>query len=582
MKLSDYIAIFLAKRTNHAFVGNGGCVIHILDSLAKTPGMHVVPMENEQGASIAAEAYSRLGGGLLGVAIATSGPGLLNLMQGIACAFFDSIPSFFISGAPPLPHLKGDRKVRQFGFQEMDVVDIVKPITKYAVLLNDPLKVRYELEKLFYFACEGRSGPVLLELPDDLQRSDIDPERLVGFTPPLNSRQSITEDQLHMFYEILSNSERPLAIVGGGVKLAGAQDSMIRFLRETGIPYVPTWATVDILAGQEGLYCPGGFGISSTRGGNFAVQKADLLINFASRIDTHLTGSNMSKFAPNAKIISIDIDACELNKHNDPKFILKINGNIKFFLEKLDIANLFLHDLSKWQRTIVFLQERYPICLQEYYNQNQFVNPYVFMRELSKETADGDIVITDAGATLTWTMQAYAPRKGQMLFSAFNHSPMGYALPASVGAKYASPDKRIICIIGDGGMQMNIQELESVVFNKLPIKIFVIDNGEYGIIKQTQDTWMNSCYVASDPSSGVGFPDIQKIAVAYGFEVCSINNHSELNEVIRKVLESENPMLCDVKVRNGEQIVPKLSYGRPLEDLSPLLNREELELAMRC
>jgi acetolactate synthase-1/2/3 large subunit len=199
------------------------------------------------------------------------------------------------------------------------------------------------------------------------------------------------------------------------------------------------------------------------------------------------------------------------------------------------------------------------------------------MDELSKLTRSGDIIITDAGGTLTWTMQSYKIRTSQMLFSAFNHSPMGYSLPASIGAQFAAPDRQVICIIGDGGMNMNIQELETVLFNKLPIKIFVIDNNEYGIIKQTQDTWMSSHYVGSDETSGLGFPDLIAIAKAYGYETSEINNHKELVEKISDVLKHQGPMLCDVRVKHGAQLLPKLVFGRPLEDLAPLLDRDELK-----
>lgn len=579
MKLSDYVIEFLTKYTKHVFVGNGGCVVHLLDSLAKNNNIQCIPCENEQGAAIAAEAYTRVSKGM-GVAIATSGPGMINLIQGITCAFFDSIPCLYISGESPTSQLRGNRQVRQLGFQEMDVVNIVKPITKYAVLITDHKKIKYELEKLIYIATNGRPGPVLLDLPDDIQRADITPSGLESFIPDEQREQKLNIKIINKTLDLIKNANKPIIIIGSGIKLGNAEEFVKIFLKKTGIPFATTWATIDMFLDDEPNLI-GNFGITAGRAGNFAIQNSDLIISFGSRLDTHQTGSKPVNFAPKAKKIAVDIDDAELNKNNGMNLDLKINCDLKIFLASLNPNSIETKDLTQWKKKILEWKQKYPICPQEYYFQEDKVNPYVFMNELSKETKDGDIVITDAGATLTWTMQAYKIRSLQMLFSAFNHSPMGYALPAAIGAQYASKNKRVICIIGDGGMQMNIQELETIVFNNLPIKIFLINNGEYGIIKQTQDTWLNSKYVASDPGSGLGFPDFYKIAKAYGIEVETINNHKELNAIIRKVLDYKGSILCDVKLKQGEKIIPKLEFGRPIEDLSPLLPREELEKNMR-
>lgn len=575
MKLSDYLASVLAKEVKHVFCGQGGVVIHILDSIARRSDMCLVPCENEQGAAIAAEAYSRVSGNF-GVAIATSGPGMLNLMQGIGCAYFDSIPTLFISGAPPTGHLKGQRKVRQLGFQEMDVVNIVKPLTKYAVLVTDPRKIRYEIEKLIFIAKDGRPGPVMLDLPDDLQRAEIKPEELEAFYPETVEQESSYENDILNMLEMIRTAQRPLVVVGGGVKISKSANLMKSFLNNSGLPFATTWATIDMFLEEDpGLI--GNFGISANRYGNFAVQTADLIISFGSRLDTHETGSNPSTFAINAKKIVIDIDIHELDKDNGLKIDLKIESDLNIFLRQLQRHDIETSDLTKWKNKIIDWRKKYPICPPEYREQNELVNPYVFMDELSSFTKPGDIIITDAGGTLTWTMQSYKIRTPQSLFSAFNHSPMGYSLPASIGAQFAAPDRQIVCITGDGGMNMNIQELETVLFNKLPIKIFVIDNNEYGIIKQTQDTWMGSHYVGSDETSGLGFPDLIAIAKAYGYVTMEIKNHSELSKKICAVLEHQGSVFCDVRIRQGEQLLPKLVFGRPLEDLAPLLERDELQ-----
>lgn len=575
MKLSDYMAQFLAKKVNTVFVGNGGCVIHILDSLDRQAGIKLIPCENEQGASIAAEAYSRVQGNL-GVAVATSGPGMINLMQGIACAYYDSIPVLYISGEAPTSQLKGDQPLRQLGFQEMDVSSIVHSITKYAILLTDPCRVRYELEKLVYMAKTGRPGPVLLDLPDDLQRAEINPEELESFHPEERRPRGISREIARMS-AMIAEADRPVIIAGGGIKLSKTEQLAKALIRESGIPVLTTWATIDMFTEDfPGLI--GNFGVSANRPGNFAIQTADLVISLGSRLDTHETGSNPATFAPKAKKIVIDIDTSELNKKNGMVADLKIQCDLRDFLNGILPSSMKTKDLTAWKKRIGEWRRRYSICPCDYYKQKEKVNSYVFMNELSKETIKGDIIITDAGGTLTKTMQGYAMRKEQTLFSAFNHSPMGYAFPAAIGAHYAAPDRNVICITGDGGMNMNIQELETYKYNKLPIKVFILNNGEYGIIKQTQDTWMHSRYVASDRNSGVGSPDFVRIAQAYGITTETINDHSELNSKIKFILAwPDGPVICNVSVQSGEQIVPKLVFGRTLEDLAPFLDRDELK-----
>ena len=579
MKVADYIAEYLEKYTKHIFCGNGGTVVNLLDSISNKEGITEIPFQNEQGASIAAEAYSRITG-KLGVAIATSGPGMVNLIQGIACAYFDSIPTLYIVGAPPTNHLKNGRQIRQLGFQEMDVVDIVKPITKYAVLLKDPYLIKYELDKLIHLANSDNPGPVVLDLPDDIQRMDIgNPEELKSFVPQNISDYSFLTSKIYEMLHLIRESERPVAIIGGGVKISHSEEDIYEFLKNSGIPFVTTWATVDLFH-EDTPNLIGGFGISSCRYGNFAIQNADLIINFGSRLDTHQTGSNPSKFSPKAKKISINIDDREINKNNGMEINLKIYYDLKKFLPHINTYTIKTKDLTIWKNRISNWKEKYPVCLSEYYDRKDSVNPYVFMNELSKKTKDNDIIITDTGATLTWTMQAYKIRHKQKLFSAFNHSPMGYALPASIGSQFADNNNRVICITGDGGMNINIQELETVVYNSLPIKIFVMCNNEYGMIKITQDTWLNSKYTASDPNSGLGFPDLSRIAKAYDLNVIDIDNHSELH-YIDYILDYDGPIFCNVNIKQCEQILPKLVFGKPIEDMAPLLEREEFEEIMK-
>ena len=575
MKLSDYIAEFLSKITDSVFVGQGGNIIHVLDSLGKRKDIKVIPSQNEQGASIAADAYSRLTN-KIGVTAATSGPGMLNLMQGMACSFFDSIPTFHFSGAVVTGQLRKNKKIRQIGFQEMEVVDLVKPITKYAVLLKDKDKIRYELEKMFYLAHEGRPGPVLMDLPDDLQRAEIDPKKLISFNPPKFKSKKINFDK--KLISLISNAKRPLIILGHGINLSNTKKDVEKFIKNTGIPFAPSWGTIDLFPYKNKLNA-GTFGVAATRYGNFAVQNCDLLISLGCRLNTQITGSNIKSFAPNAKKIVVDIDENEFKKNNGLKIDLKINLDLKIFLKRAISLIKKKKNYGPWIKKFKEWKKKYPVIKSEYFSQANNNNAYVFMKKLSDKTGKNDILIPDASANLIWAMQSFQT-KGQRVFTALNHSPMGYSMPATIGAHLADKTKNIICTIGDGSMQMNIQELATVAHFKFPVKIFVINNNGYGLIKQTQDTWLDSRRVGVDESSGLAMPDLQKIAKAYKIETIEINNHNELDEKVDYVLRSKKPILCDVKISENQKVIPKLEFGRAIHDLSPRLSEEELQSNM--
>ena len=575
MKLSDYIADFLSKITDAVFVGQGGNIIHVLDSLGKRKDIKVIPSQNEQGASIAADAYSRFSN-KIGVTAATSGPGMLNLMQGMACSFFDSIPTFHFSGAVVTGQLRKNKNIRQIGFQEMEVVDLVKPITKYAVLLKDKNKIRYELEKMLYYSREGRPGPVLMDLPDDLQRAEINPKKLKGFKPPKLIKKKIKFEK--KFINLVSRAKRPIIILGHGINLSNTKKELKNFISKTGIPYLPSWATLDLFPYNDKLNA-GTFGVAATRYGNFTVQNCDLLISLGCRLNTQITGSNIKSFAPSAKKIIIDIDKNEFKKNNGLKIDLKINVDLKNFFKKIIPLLKEKKNYSNWIKKINSWKERYPITKPEYYNQPFKTNAYVFMRKLSEKTGKNDVLIPDASANLIWAMQAFQIN-GQKVFTALNHSPMGYSMPATIGAYLADRSKNIICTIGDGSMQMNVQELATIAHFKFPVKIFVINNGGYGLIKQTQDMWLGSRRVGVDEKSGLAMPDLQKIAKAYKIKTVEINNHNEIDEKLDQVLKSKKPILCDVKISENQKVIPKLEFGRAIHDLSPRLEKEELEANM--
>lgn len=571
MKLSDYIAQFLSKITDCVFVGQGGNIIHVLDSLGKRKDIKVIPSQNEQGASIAADAYSRFNN-KIGVTAATSGPGMINLMQGMACSFFDSIPTFHFSGAVVTGQLRKNKNIRQIGFQEMEVVDLVKPITKYAVLLKDKNLIRYELEKMLYYAKEGRPGPVLMDLPDDLQRAEIDPKKLKGFKPPKNKQIKINFEK--KLFSLIDRSERPLIVLGHGINLSNTEKQVKQFIKKTGIPFLPSWATIDLFNYNHKLNA-GTFGVAATRYGNFAIQNSDLLISFGCRLNTQITGSNIKSFAPKAKKIIIDIDKNEFTKNNGLKIDLKINMDLKSFFKKINPRLKNKKNYDKWIHNFTKLKNKYPITKKSYFNQKKNNNPYVFMKKLSDKTGRKDVLIPDASANLIWAMQALEP-KGQKIFTALNHSPMGYSMPATIGAHLADKSKNVICTIGDGSMQMNIQELATIAHFKFPVKIFVLNNNGYGLIKLTQDMWLGSRRVGVDKNSDLALPDIIRISKAYDIETVKINNHNEIDKKIDYVLKSKKPILCEVMINENQKVIPKLEFGRAIHDLSPRLSKEEL------
>ena len=576
MKLTDYIAEYISKIADNVFVGQGGNIIHVLDSLGKRKDIKIIPSQNEQGAAIAADAYSRFNEKKIGITATTSGPGMLNLMQGIACSFFDSIPTVHFVGAVVTNQLRKNKKIRQIGFQEMEVVDIVKPITKYAVLLKDKNMIKYELEKMLYYAKEGRQGPVLMDLPDDLQRANINVKKLKSFTPPKKLKKKVLFEK--KFLNLIKNSKRPLIVVGHGVNLSNTKKELYKFISKTGIPFSPSWATVDLFTSENKLNA-GTFGVAATRYGNFAIQNADLLISLGCRLNTQITGSNLKSFAPNAKKIVVDIDDNEFKKTNGLKYDLKINLNLKDFFKTINPKIKNKKNYSKWISNFRLWKLKYPIVQQEYYRQTKKCNPYIFFRSLSEQTGKNDVLIPDASANLIWAMQSFKV-KGQKIFTALNHSPMGYSMPATIGAYLADKTKNVICTIGDGSMQMNIQELATISHFNLPIKIFVINNNGYGLIKQTQDTWLDSRRVGVDSGSGLAMPNLIKIANAYGIKTVEVNNHKEMDKKLRGVLKSKFPVLCDVKVDEKQKVIPKLEFGREIQDLSPRLNQEEMNLNM--
>jgi len=563
----------------------GGAISFTVDAFTKNKNIKYTCVAHEQSAAMMADAYSRCDKGF-GATMVTSGPGAQNLITGIACSWFDSVPVIHISGQVNKFELsssnKTTKKVRQIGFQETDIVSMVKPITKFAYQLKNSNEIKYILQKAFYIANEGRPGPVLIDIPMNFQKEKIDLNKLRTFKKPKIKNNDIKiKNDVYKIQKLLIKSKRPVLILGGGLRMSRAVNELEKFLKKINLPIVTTWSGLDVIDFNHNNYV-GCIGVYGSRAANFAVQNADLVLNFGSRLDTRVTGGKPETFARAAKIVSVDIDKYELNKKRGLDVYLKINQDLNNFLSILNFKSRnFRYSASReWNNICKKWKSSYPNVISSYQKQKKWVNPYFFIERLSDKLNKTDIIVPCSGGNLTWTIQSFKIKKGQRLFSAYGNSPMGYALPAALGASLANNKKRVICIEGDGGIQINIQELQTMASNRIPVKLFIINNNGYGIIKQFQELYLGGRYEATIPSKGVTNPDFKKISSAYGINYTEIKSNKEIDKVLKKVLVSKKPEFINVIIDPNQKIIPKLQFGKPIEDLSPLLPRSEFKKNM--
>ena len=546
----------------------------MIDAFSRNKKINYISVAHEQAAAMMADSYSRLGPNF-SCTMATSGPGATNLITGIACSYFDSIPALHITGQVNSNEQqdghKSTKNVRQVGFQETDIVRITKPITKFSYKLKKPSEIKYILEKAYHIATTGRPGPVLLDIPMNFQRVMINPKKLRSFIPPKKKNFQNIKDKIIITKGLLQKSKKPVLILGGGIKIGKAENILKHFLDNFKIPIVTTWSGVDLVE-HENLCYIGNIGVYGSRAANFTIQNSDLVIALGTRLDTRITGGNPKSFARNAKKIVVDIDKHELEKKRGLKIDLKINTDIKNFFIHYDNLDKKKIIRDSWLSQCNHWKLRYPIIQKKFFKEKKYINPYVLMGELSKILTNKDVIIADDGGHLTWTLQSFKVKKGQRLFSAFGNSPMGYALPASIGASIVSNKKRIICIDGDGSIQINLQELHTLNKLKLPIKIFILNNDGYGIIKQFQGLYLNKRFEAT--GKGVSNPDFKKISTAFNINYNLLKTHKDLNK-LQKIISSTRAEIIEIKIKSNQKIIPKLQYGKPIEDLSPLLNRKE-------
>lgn len=578
MKLSDVVAQFLAEQgIRHVFAISGGASLHLIHSIAETAGTSFVCPQHEQAGAMAADGYARVSGGL-GCAVATSGPGATNLLTGICSSYYDSVPVLYLTGQVATFRAKGDTGVRQMGFQETDTIDICRTITKSAVLVTDPYRIRYELQRAVATAQAGRPGPVVVDIPDDLQRLDIDPNRLLASSAaPTVAEPAIGDAALDDCIAAVRAAKRPVIVYGWGVHLAKAETEACELAQLLGVPVALTWAARDLMAHDDPLAI-GGFGTHGVRFANYAVQNADLVISVGSRLDTKATGSPPSTFAREARIIMVDVDPTEINKFTrlGVKLHLGVVADARSFLRALiDRARYErFADFAPWLARIVDWKRRYPACMPEYAKETH-VNPYWLVSRLSRALHEDDIIFSDTGCALAWMMQAFEFKRGQRFFHAFNNTPMGYSLPGAIGASFARPGQRIICIAGDGSLQMNIQELITVIRHRLPVKIVLFNNHGHSMVQQTQEMWLGAKYYATSIEGGLAFPDFVAVAKAYGFPAIKVSRNADIDASLTEALESDGPYFVDIDIDPAHRVVPQVKFGRPNEDADPLLARQE-------
>jgi len=578
IKVSDYIINRLEKEVKHIFLIPGGGCIHLVDSLGKS---NIKPICNlhEQASGISAEAYSQYTNNI-GVALVTTGPGGTNIVTPIASAWLDSLPILVLVGQVQRKDMKSNKGVRQLGFQEINLSNITSSITKFSHCVKQPDEIPYYLEKALYLAKNGRPGPVVLEIPLDVQSSIIDLDVSPVYTPPVDDEANL---QISKIIEAINASKRPIILAGNGVRLSGALDKFKLFIKKTKIPTLLTWKALDFLEENHELYVgrPGGV---ASRGANFNQQNSDLIICLGARLDHGQLAYQSKFFAREAKKIIVDIDNAEIDKLG-LNVDFSINNSCEVFLQAmLDNIDKIKINTEDWLKFCKDLYEKYPICLNNYYEQKDYVNNYVFIEELSKILPENSLVVPgSSGACSEVTMQALKVKKGTRVFNSEGLGSMGFGVPAAIGACLASSHKTI-CIDGDGGFFMNFQELELIKRYNLPIILFILNNNGYGSIKSTQKNHFNNFLVASDPESGLTLPSISKTAKLFDIDYKLINNNKELISALPDIIKHNSSMIIELMIDPNHMTLPKASVyktkdglfaTRPMEELQPFLPEEE-------
>ena len=565
MKVSDYIVEYLIKKgITDAFGYPGGMVTHLMESFSKyNDQIKAHANYHEQASAFAACGYAQASG-KVGVAYATSGPGATNLITGICNAYFDSIPCLFITGQVNTFESKGSYKVRQRGFQETDVVNMTKDITKYSAYVESEQKIKYYLDKAFYEACNNRPGPVLLDIPMNIFRAEIDPEKLIGYK--INEVLDCNADINTILVSALKISKRPCFLIGNGVKISRNQYKMKQIIDKLKLPVVSSMLAFDTL--NDCKWSFGFIGAYGNREANFIAAKSDLIISIGSRLDIRQVGVNRSNFAPDAKILRIEIDDGEISyKLHDDEIVIKCD-----ILDVLDVLNNmdFETKYNEWRNVCLELKKEL--------HDDTLRKPNDFVKKISHLVPENALITTDVGQNQVWVAQSFDLKNGQEVLFSGGHGAMGYSLPAAIGAYYADRNRSVISVNGDGGIQMNIQELQFIAREQLPIKIIVFNNAALGMIRHFQEMYFNSNYFQTKAEGGYTTPELSLIANAYGIRSFCINDIDELHD--NGIFIDDKPVFIEIKINENTYVFPKLEFGKPNQDQEPLIERAKYERLM--
>jgi acetolactate synthase I/II/III large subunit len=587
IKASDYIARFFVEQgCRHVFMITGGGAMHLNDSFGTCPGLEYICFQHEQAAAIAAEGYYRASGKIPVINV-TSGPGGTNTLTGVIGQWLDSIPAIYISGQVKQETTIAacpDLHLRQLGDQEINIVDIMRPVTKYAHMVCTTKEIGYHLSKAYYLATHGRPGPVWLDIPLDIQGASIDEAELISYNGNedlLHIEDSLWQQQTVELFERIKQAERPVILAGHGIRIAGAADDFLRVVERLGVPVVTAICGHDLIPSDHPLYF-GRPGICGDRLGNIVVQNSDLLIAIGARLGIRQISYHYSGFAPDAYHAMVDIDSAELKKPT-LRIDMPIHADAKDFLNRMLLVcgETPLVQKTEWLTWCHKSKETLPEIISENVQRKEFINSYEFAEQLFQLLPENSVVVTGNGTAYTGTFQVMKIKKGVRVFANQACASMGYDIPAAIGATIADPTKKIVVITGDGSIQLNIQELQTIAAYRLPIKIFVLNNDGYLAIRTTQDTYFEGRHIGSDRSGKLFLPDTQKIANAFGIPSRRLSGKDSLSSAIEEILRIPGPILCEIMMDPKQTLYPKLSstmgsdgkmISSSLENMFPFLD----------
>lgn len=561
MKVSDYIVNFLInKGITDVFGYPGGMVTHLMDSFSKNAEkIHAHVNYHEQAAAFCACGYAQACD-KVGVAYATSGPGATNLITGICNAYFDSVPTLFITGQVNTFEAKGALGVRQRGFQETDIVSMVKSVTKYSTYISTIEDVKYELEKAWHLANEGRKGPALLDIPMNIQRSEFNPEDMRSYEYATNHSVEVNE-QIERVWKLLKNATRPVLLIGSGIKLSHSEEKVKKIVQKLNVPVVSSMLAFDVFPDDYNNFY-GFVGAYGSRTANFVLAKSDLVITLGARLDVRQVGAERKKFAAQAQLVRVDIDMGELsNRVHDNE--IQIQCDVAEFLDRLLLLATNEHlDMNSWVSVCNSIRNKLSgIDVRE---------PNSIVTEISNKFPENVTITTDVGQNQVWISQSYHIKKGQKVLFSGGHGAMGYSLPAAIGAYYGSKSP-VICFNGDGGIQMNMQELQFIAREKLPITIVIMNNRSLGMIRHFQEMYFDSNYYQTMKQGGYTVPDFSKVSYAYQIKYTCIDSPEAMENY---QYQADEPEILEIKLSDTTYVFPKLEFGKPNQDQEPLINRD--------